>query len=359
MNHDNRHWRGKNVLITGVCNSIGQTFLETLRKRPVARIVGLGNRRSDLFYLGERFGGEKRLRLFYGDVRDRAFLQERLAGIDIVINAPAFDRKSLNKFGIDGLMEAFRTGSALVVETARALGVSRLLLATAEVAASGDAAIAQSLREAEQSNCAGAQRAADADFAYLSVRLGNILDRPGALFPQFERQIASGGPVVLPGKDTTGFATTLRQAVERSLTWLFLTRDGDVFVNRAPAFRHRDLAAVMIAALAPLHGQDSDEIEILDHPLPDPVLAREELMSAAERAVALEDAQFYLLRASEPQAKAAAAVKQGMPRRTEPLRSDLVTPLNPTSLRDFLIRQKLLPEPGFSFQLAEDLRVFP
>lgn len=351
--------RGKRVLITGVCNSIGQEFLVKLLKLSLGSLIGLGNRRSDLFYLGERYSSEKRLRLYHGDVENREFLVQHLAGVDIVIHAPSFGRDSLYKFGAESFAETLVRGTGTMVEAARANGVEQLLVAFPQETTHPNATIAEALREAEWLVTCGNLVQERPECAYFSVRLGNMIDRPGATFPSLERQVAAGGPVMLTSGETTAFVTTLNQAVDRALSWLFLAKDGEVHVNRMPAFRFLDLAEVMIAALAPLHGQRAREIALECSSRLEGEPQHEELMNPEEAERALEyENRFVLcqLKSARSRGGVFPPVASGL---KGAYRSDQAEILAFDALWQYLVKQGLLPDREFSYSPADDMRMFP
>jgi FlaA1/EpsC-like NDP-sugar epimerase len=359
MGNIDHRWHGKNVLITGVCNFIGQEFLVRLLKLPVASLVGLGHRRSDLFYLGERYSSEKRLRLLHGDVLDRDFLVRNFTGKDIVIHAPSFGRDSLRKFGATTLADSMVSSTGIIAEAASASDVRRLLVALPQEATFPNETIAEALRDSERLVSSGRVPREDSEFAYFSARLGNMIDRPGATFPQFERQVAAGGPLILANRDATAFITTLSQAVERALSWMFLAGDGDVYVNRIPAFRLQDLAEVMIAALAPLHGQSAQEIAIEFNPRLGSEQLHEELMSAEESRNALQFENRFVLGSPDAPRQPKGAAPSAAAGLSGPYNSERSMLLAFETLWQYLVTHGLLPDREFSFAPADALRMLP
>ena len=82
-------WLGKNVLITGVCGSVGKELLRQIIAKSPDEIIGIDNNESELFFLTEEYKNNKNVRLYLGDIRDKEKLVRKMRGIDIVLHAAA------------------------------------------------------------------------------------------------------------------------------------------------------------------------------------------------------------------------------------------------------------------------------
>jgi len=87
---------GSSILITGGTGSFGHAFTKmTLERYNPKRIVILSRDEMKQWEMAKLFKGDKRVRFFIGDVRDKDRLYRALDGIDYVVHAAATDRKSV------------------------------------------------------------------------------------------------------------------------------------------------------------------------------------------------------------------------------------------------------------------------
>src|SRR3569833_979964 len=78
------------ILITGGTGSFGHTFVPmTLEKHNPKKVIIYSRDEMKQWEMAKRFAGDKRVRFFIGDVRDRERLYRALDGVDYVVHAAA------------------------------------------------------------------------------------------------------------------------------------------------------------------------------------------------------------------------------------------------------------------------------
>ena len=78
------------ILITGGTGSFGRSFVPmTLKKYNPKRLVVLSRDEMKQWEMSKSFAGDRRVRFFVGDVRDKDRLYRALDGIDYVVHAAA------------------------------------------------------------------------------------------------------------------------------------------------------------------------------------------------------------------------------------------------------------------------------
>jgi FlaA1/EpsC-like NDP-sugar epimerase len=83
--------RGKRVMVTGVCGTIGQRLaLHLLGDFGIAALVGLDNNESGLASLEERHTGRPNARFLLGDVRDPGVMARESRTVDVLFHAAAY-----------------------------------------------------------------------------------------------------------------------------------------------------------------------------------------------------------------------------------------------------------------------------
>jgi FlaA1/EpsC-like NDP-sugar epimerase len=260
--HDSNPWSGKRILITGVCGTVGGELLRQVICHQPAKILGLDNNESSLFFLREHYRDCPNVQLYLGDMRDRDRLIQAMDGIDIVLHSAALKHVILCEQSPRDAIQTNVLGVQNIIDAAIAQGVKRVLFTSSDKAVNPTNVMGTSKLMGERlMTAANAHRQGNGPI-FASTRFGNVLGSRGSVIPLFRRQIAQGGPVTLTDPAMTRFIMTLQEAVRLVMESTFLAQGGEVFVTKMPVARISDLAAVMIEELAPHYGHAPADIEI-------------------------------------------------------------------------------------------------
>lgn len=257
------NWSGLNVLITGVCGTVGGELLRQLANADCGHITGIDNIETELFFLDQAYSANPKVELFLCDLRDRAGVRRNCRGVDVVLHAAALKHVVLCERSPRDAVATNIEGVMNVIDAAEAHRVRRLLFTSSDKAVNPTNVMGTTKLMGERLiTAANAHRRSEHDTVFASTRFGNVLGSRGSVIPVFRRQIAKGGPVTLTHDSMTRFIMTLEEAVSLVLESTFLAKGGEVFVTKMPVVRIADLAAVMIESLAPLAGYSPTDIHI-------------------------------------------------------------------------------------------------
>lgn len=107
------------AFVTGANGFTGSHLVKMLEKRGDS-VVGLVRKSSDLSRLAQ-----SSVQLVYGDISDRAVLQQAMAGVDVVFHTAAY--VELGLVDADRMERVNVEGTRAVLEVARSLNISRLV----------------------------------------------------------------------------------------------------------------------------------------------------------------------------------------------------------------------------------------
>jgi len=196
---------------------------------------------------------------------------------------------------------------------------------------------------------------------FTSTRFGNVLGSSGSVVPIFHKQIAKGGPVTLTQADMTRFVMSIGQAVRLVVDSANLAQGGDVFITKMPVIRIKDLADIMIAALAPVYGHRPEAIEITEIGVKPGEKLYEELMNHEEMRRAVELPRYFSI------LPAFRGLYKDIPYNypdilsttvTKPYNSSYEKPMSKKALADFLKENDLTSPSDFS-RTHPDKRYWP
>jgi FlaA1/EpsC-like NDP-sugar epimerase len=297
MSNNDNFLKGKRILITGACGTIGSKLVSILLDSGYdpGEVMGLDNNESGLFFLEQQYLHDKRSSFFLADIRDRDKLQRKMKGVDVVFHAAALKHVILCE---RSPFEAVQTNI---------LGVQNIIYAACENSV-GKVIFTSSDKAVNPTNVMGTSKlmgerimtAANSNFRgngpiFASTRFGNVLGSNGSVVPIFHRQIAKGGPVTLTHPNMTRFVMTTEQAVRLVIDSAALARGGGVFITKMPVIRIKDLAEVMIRELAPVYGYRPGDISITEIGAKPGEKLYEELMSHEEMRRAVELPRYFVV----------------------------------------------------------------
>lgn len=236
---------GKTLMITGGTGSFGKTILSRFLDTDIGEIVIFSRdekKQEDLRLLI----GSKKVRFILGDIRDAASITRSMKGIDYVFHAAALKQVPSCEFYP---MEAVQTnvvGTDNVISAAVEAGVARLILLSTDKAVYPINAMGISKSMAEKILVARSRQARNAEATLLcATRYGNVMASRGSVIPLFVERIKANRPLTLTNPSMTRFLMSLEESVDLVLHAFSHGRQGDIFVQKAPACTVANLAAAL------------------------------------------------------------------------------------------------------------------
>jgi UDP-glucose 4-epimerase len=269
----------KVLMITGGTGSFGNAVL--------LRFLDSGVREIRIFSRDEKKQEDMRselsnakLKFFIGDVRSYSGIRQAMSGVDYVFHAAALKQVPSCEFYP---MEAMRTnvlGTANVVQAAMEANVKRVVFLSTDKAVYPINAMGISKAMAEKVVVAQS-RMVSGDTIFCTTRYGNVMGSRGSVIPLFISQIKKGLPLTVTDPKMTRFLMSLEDSVELVAHAFAHSKQGDIFVQKAPASTVEDLAL----ALKELFN-DKNPIKIIGgrhgEKLYETLVAREEMARADE-----------------------------------------------------------------------------
>lgn len=271
---------GATVTITGGTGSFGSTMVERLLGQDVEAVQILSRDEAKQDAMRRRFG-DRRLRLFLGDVRDPASVAEAVTGADFVFHAAALKQVPSCEFFPDQAVRTNVVGSRNVIEAAAAAGVRSVVCLSTDKAVYPVNAMGMSKALMEKTAQAFARNHPGSRTTVSITRYGNVMYSRGSVIPAFIDQLRQGLPLTVTEPTMTRFLMSLRESVELVEHAFLHANPGDLFVRKAPACT----VDVLARALAKLLGYGEPEIKLIGirhgEKLHETLLSREEMAQAA------------------------------------------------------------------------------
>lgn len=234
----------KTLLITGGTGSFGNAVLSRFLNTNIKeiRIFSRDEKKQD--DMRNQLKNEK-VKFYIGDVRDYDSIERAMRGVDFVFHAAALKQvPSCEFFPI----EATKTnvfGTQNTIDAAIANKVERVICLSTDKAAYPINAMGISKALMEKVAIAASRNIINNTTTVCLTRYGNVIASRGSVIPLFIKQIKEGKPLTVTDAKMTRFLMSLDAAVDLVLFAFQHGRQGDLFVNKAPAGTIGDLALAL------------------------------------------------------------------------------------------------------------------
>ncbi len=240
-------FESKTLLITGGTGSFGNAvlnrFLHTDHFREI-RIFSRDEKKQD--DMRKRLNHPK-VKFYIGDVRDPNGVNTVVKGVDYIFHAAALKQVPSCEFFP---LEAVKTnvmGTENVLTAAERYEVRKVVVLSTDKAAYPINAMGMSKALMEKLMVAKSRNLNDERTVFSATRYGNVMASRGSVIPLFIEQIKSGKPLSITDPNMTRFMMTLEDAVDLVLFAFEHARQGDLFVQKAPAATVETLAQALLS----------------------------------------------------------------------------------------------------------------
>lgn len=239
-------FKNKTLLITGGTGSFGNAVLKRFIDSDIKeiRIFSRDEKKQD--DMRHQLKNPK-IKFYIGDVRDRCSVDVAIRGVDFVFHAAALKQVPSCEFFP---MQAVRTnvyGTENVLDSAIAHGVKNVIVLSTDKAAYPINAMGISKAMMEKVAIAkGRELGKEGETTICCTRYGNVMASRGSVIPLFIDQIKEGKNLTVTDPNMTRFMMTLDDAVDLVLYAFEYGKNGDLFVQKAPAATIEVLAKALI-----------------------------------------------------------------------------------------------------------------
>ena len=236
----------KILLITGGTGSFGTAFLNKAianKEFSEIRIFSRDEKKQDDL---RKSVNDNRLKFFIGDVRDSSSVSQVVKGVDYIFHAAALKQVPSCEFFP---LEAIKTnllGTENVLLAAEAFEVKKVVILSTDKAAYPINAMGMTKALMEKVMIAKSRNLDDSKTIFCGTRYGNVMASRGSVIPLFINQIKTGKPLTVTDPEMTRFMMTLDNAIELVMYAFKNGKQGEMFVQKAPAVKVSILAQALL-----------------------------------------------------------------------------------------------------------------
>ncbi len=230
-----KSFNNKTLLITGGTGSFGNAVLR--------RFIDTDIKEIRIFSRDEKKQDDMRhhlqnpkVKFYIGDVRDKRSVDGVMGGVDYIFHAAALKQVPSCEFFPIQAVKTNVLGTENVLDSAISHGVQKVVVLSTDKACYPINAMGISKAMMEKVAIAkGRQLGAEANTTICCTRYGNVMASRGSVIPLWVEQIKNGMPITITDPAMTRFMMTLEDAVDLVLYAFSNGKNGDLFVQKAPA----------------------------------------------------------------------------------------------------------------------------
>ncbi|MFZ2950311.1 MAG: nucleoside-diphosphate sugar epimerase/dehydratase [Desulfuromonadaceae bacterium] len=234
-------FENKTLLITGGTGSFGNAVLQRFLHTDIKEIRVFSRDEKKQEDMRIELNNSK-VKFYIGDVRNYDSLQSAMHGVDYVFHAAALKQVPSCEFYP---MEAVRTnvlGTENVLNAALSNKVKKVITLSTDKAVYPINAMGISKAMMEKLMVAKARTTDTSQTIICGTRYGNVMASRGSVIPLFIKQIREGKALTITDPNMTRYLMSLEDAVDLVIYAFNNARQGDIFVQKAPASTIMDLA---------------------------------------------------------------------------------------------------------------------
>lgn len=230
------------ILITGGTGSFGNTFVPmTLERYNPKKIIIFSRDEMKQWEMAKKFQGDKRVRFFIGDVRDKDRLYRALDGVDFVVHAAATKIVPTAEYNPFECIKTNINGAMNVIDACIDKGVKKVVALSTDKASSPINLYGATKLASDKVFVAGNAYSGEHGCRFAVVRYGNVMGSRGSVIPFF-LSVREKGVLPITDERMTRFMISLEQGVQ--LVWHAFDDmvGGEIYVKKIPSMKMTDLA---------------------------------------------------------------------------------------------------------------------
>ena len=233
------------ILITGGTGSFGNTFVPmTLARYNPKKIIILSRDEMKQWDMAKQYQGDKRVRFFIGDVRDKDRLYRALDGVDYVVHAAATKIVPTAEYNPFECVKTNINGAMNLIDACIDKGVKKVVALSTDKASSPVNLYGATKLASDKLFVSGNAYSGEHGTRFAVVRYGNVMGSRGSVIPFF-LSVRDSGELPMTDPRMTRFMISLEQGVE--LVWHACDDmvGGEIYVKKIPSMNICDLAAAV------------------------------------------------------------------------------------------------------------------
>jgi UDP-N-acetylglucosamine 4,6-dehydratase (inverting) len=234
------------ILITGGTGSFGNAFVPmTLKKYNPKKIIIFSRDEMKQWEMAKKFDGDKRIRFFIGDIRDKDRLYRALDNVDYVVHAAALKIVPTAEYNPFEFIKTNVIGAMNLVDACIDKKIKRLIALSTDKASSPTNLYGATKLTSDKLFVSGNSYSPNRSTRFSVVRYGNVMGSRGSVIPFF-LSLKEIGVLPITDERMTRFMVSLEQCVEQVWHAFEEMSGGEIYVKKIPSMKVIDLAKALV-----------------------------------------------------------------------------------------------------------------
>lgn len=235
-------FKNKTLLISGGTGSFGNKMLKYFINNTNIKEVRVFSRDEEKQDRMRNEIKDDRIKYYIGDVRNYKSVFDALYGVDFVFHAAALKQVPSCEFYPIEAVETNILGSNNMIDACIKNKVKNLVMLSTDKAVYPINAMGMTKAIMEKLMISKSRNIIDDNITLCATRYGNVMASRGSVIPLFIKQCKENKPITITDPNMTRFLMSLEESVELVLFAFNNAKNGDIFVQKAPACTIMDLA---------------------------------------------------------------------------------------------------------------------
>lgn len=274
-------FKNKILLITGGTGSFGNAVLRNFLDTDIKEIRIFSRDELKQDDMRKKYQNDK-LKFYIGDVRDTNSLDDAFKNVDYIFHAAALKQVPSCEFYPMQAVQTNIIGTENVLNTAIKYNVKKVIVLSTDKAVYPINAMGMSKAMMEKVAVAKSRNQNNDETIICCTRYGNVMASRGSVIPLFINQVREGKEITITDPNMTRFMMSLDDAVDLVMFAFKNGKNGDIFVQKAPAATIELLANTLIKLL----NKSKHPIKVIGtrhgEKLYETLLTREEMVNAID-----------------------------------------------------------------------------
>lgn len=227
-------FKNKILLITGGTGSFGNAVLRNFLNTDIQEIRIFSRDELKQDDMRKAYNNDK-LKFYLGDVRDMNSLEDAIKGVDYIFHAAALKQVPSCEFYPMQAVQTNVVGTENVLNVAIKYRVKNVIVLSTDKAVYPINAMGISKAMMEKVAVAKSRNVRDDETVICCTRYGNVMASRGSVVPLFIDQIRKDKEITITDPNMTRFMMSLDDAVDLVMFAFKNGKNGDIFVQKAPA----------------------------------------------------------------------------------------------------------------------------
>ena len=227
-------FKNATLLITGGTGSFGNAMLDKFIDSDIGQIRIFSRDEKKQDDMRHKYNNDK-IKFYIGDVRFPDSIRSAMRGVDYVFSAAALKQVPSCEFYPIEAVKTNVLGTQNTLEAAISNQVKNVIVLSTDKAVYPINAMGMSKALMEKVTVATSRNVPSSGPIMCNTRYGNVMASRGSVIPLFVNQIKNGQPMTITDPEMTRFMMSLPDAVDLVLFAFRNGKQGDTFVQKAPA----------------------------------------------------------------------------------------------------------------------------